>query len=295
MGGVGFMLLTHDRPAQTLRLVDRLTQSFQQPPIVCHHDFDKCPLDVKAFPAHVRFVRPHISTGWGTFGTVSAILAMMRTLLDHPSEPEWFALLSGADYPIKSAEQIRLELETAPYDVYIHVEKIDGRTFSRPWHRNCTKRYFGGSFRIPIVSRKLHPDWHLVTIRSRLMPFLDAPFSVSFSCYAGEVWFTANRRTVERVLTFHDTQPRLAWKYAHRRNVDESYIQCIVGNDPTLRVADDCRRYTVWEGTSAHPKILTVDDLPALLKSNAHFARKFNAEVDRVVLDRLDALVSAPP
>jgi hypothetical protein len=38
---IGFIILSHDKPAQLLRLVRRLMKLYGDPPIVCHHDFSK--------------------------------------------------------------------------------------------------------------------------------------------------------------------------------------------------------------------------------------------------------------
>ena len=56
---LGFVILTHDNPPQILRLINRLVSMFDNPPIVCHHDFSKCDLDTNLFPPNVSFVLPH--------------------------------------------------------------------------------------------------------------------------------------------------------------------------------------------------------------------------------------------
>jgi hypothetical protein len=53
-----------------------------------------------------------------------------------------------------------------------------------------------------------------------------------------------------------------------------------------LVIDRDNRRFTDWNGGGAHPRILTEDDLPAMLSSGAFFARKFAHASP--VLERLD-------
>jgi hypothetical protein len=48
-------------------------------------------------------------------------------------------------------------------------------------------------------------------------------------------------------------------------------------------------RFESWEEDSDHPAILTVEHLPELMRSDALFAKKFDATVDSDVLDRIDA------
>jgi hypothetical protein len=215
----------------------------------------------------------------------------MRVLRDHADSPEWFVLLSGSDWPIKTGRRIIGDLKNGAYDVYMHLERIDPRRLPSPWHRACYRRYFGAAVRVPYLNRRRRLSWHTVTFRSRFLPALDAPFSDRFACFAGEMWFSINRSAVDIVLRYHDEDGALARKYAARRVPDESYVHTILGNQPGLRLAPDCRRYTDWSGGGSHPKILTLEDLPLLLRSEAHFARKFDATVDARVLDELDAIL----
>jgi len=48
-------------------------------------------------------------------------------------------------------------------------------------------------------------------------------------------------------------------------------------------------RFELWAEDTDHPAILTVDDLPAITRSKALFAKKFDATVDGEVMDRIDA------
>jgi hypothetical protein len=55
------------------------------------------------------------------------------------------------------------------------------------------------------------------------------------------------------------------------------------------RVAGHNLTYAEWTPTSGpHPKTLGMEDLPSLQSSSKLFARKFDADVDSVVLDELD-------
>jgi hypothetical protein len=47
--------------------------------------------------------------------------------------------------------------------------------------------------------------------------------------------------------------------------------------------------YVDWTQGGTSPKILTVDDLPALRATPKLYARKFDADVDAAVLDAIDA------
>jgi len=107
---IGFVLVSHDKPAQLLRLVRRLGSLYDDPPIVCHHDFSKSKLDGLHFPSEVKFVRPNIVTKWGNISCFSAFILGLRTMYERTDSPDWFVFLSGSDYPIRSAADVHAEL-----------------------------------------------------------------------------------------------------------------------------------------------------------------------------------------
>jgi hypothetical protein len=288
---IGFILLTHTKPQQIRRLVDRLNLMFDGPPIVCHHDFVKCTLPIEEFPTNVSFVHPPSPVGWGTFPTVEAVLRAIRQMYEAPVSPDWFVFLSGSDYPIKPAAEIRRELGMSPYDAHIHHELIQFNNFESDWHCECYRRYFTKRWYYPSVTRRLRPTRRALVLKHPLVtrPFL--PFSAQFRCYAGEFWFCANRRAAEYIVRFHVTRPGLASHYRTVHNPDESYFQCILGNARGLKLNNNDYRYTDWSRGGAHPKTLGIEDLPKLLSSTDHFARKFDIDQDARILDELDVVI----
>ncbi|MFC3559911.1 beta-1,6-N-acetylglucosaminyltransferase [Pedobacter jamesrossensis] len=47
-------------------------------------------------------------------------------------------------------------------------------------------------------------------------------------------------------------------------------------------------RYIDWSEGNAHPKMLKIEDYSNLKSSTMHFARKFDTEIDEVILDKID-------
>ncbi|HVS38751.1 MAG TPA: beta-1,6-N-acetylglucosaminyltransferase [Gemmataceae bacterium] len=290
MNPLGFVLLTHNQPQQMLRLVRRLNAIYGEPPIVIHHDFGKCDLDTASFPGDVRFVRPHVPTEWGRFSLVEATLAGIRLLHKQSDAPEWFTLLSGADYPCAPASAVLADLERANADAFLQhhpVEPADPFCRKEPARLN---RYLHYPFNVYYINPRLRFSWRPVRLPRWLSrPLL--PFSRTFRCWAGWQWFTVNRKTVAAILDFHDNRPALARHYRKVWCADESYFHCILCNDPTLRIVNDNKRYTEWSLGDPHPKALGLADVPAILASGCWFARKF--EPDSEALDGLDASLRA--
>lgn len=73
---------------------------------------------------------------------------------------------------------------------------------------------------------------------------------------------------------------------------DESFIQTILINSGLFNICNDFKRYINWTSTrSGHPRILTFEDYPELVKDDIHFARKFEPALDSKILDMLDARI----
>jgi len=303
---IGFALVTHGNPGQVLRLCRRLLASFEGPPIACHHDFDQSALDVAAFPAEVQFVRPHLRAGWGDVSVVEAIVAAIRELYERGPAPDWFALLSGADYPLRSASCVLRDLEAGGADVYMRYEWIDPRRrVADPPRgplgyevgqgannaRKCVRRYFRQTYLIPLPSFGRMPKALTIRTSNSWVARRRSPYNDHFRCYAGATWFTATRRAAEYLLDWHERNPWLVEYLQQRPHVDETYFHTVLCNAPRLRVANEYFRYIDWSAGGPNPKVLGAGDIPAALASGAHFARKFAA--DDPALDQLDAVLDA--
>ncbi|MDR3465278.1 MAG: beta-1,6-N-acetylglucosaminyltransferase [Xanthobacteraceae bacterium] len=282
---LGFVLITHNEPQQAARLVRRLNAMFGAPPIAWHHDFSKSPqLPPDCITSNVTLVRPHLETAWARFPVVEAAMRALETLYASDRAPDAFVLLSGADYPIKPADQILRDLSTSPYDAHIAHEKIVYNRYERAWHEVCYARYCTARLKLwPGRNAKPLDISHPVLAA----PFL--PFSRRLSCYAGEFWFSARRSAAEYLIAFHRSKPQLANHYRGLAFPEESYFQTILCNS-SLRVSRNHWRYIDWSSTTGSlPKVLAMADLPRLRVSSAHFARKVNPAVSADLLDALDA------
>jgi hypothetical protein len=299
---VGFVLITHDKPHRAIRLVRKLNYMFDAPAIAWHHDFTQCTIPSDSITTNISLVRPNFQTSWATFSIVEAMLGAVKLLFQSKNPPDWFFLLSGADYPIKTADKIVHDLSMSQYDAHISHEKICFNEYENPWQELCYRRYCSLRLSIPLISRSLKLTRRTVRLSHPLIttPFL--PFSKTLSCFAGQFWFCANRLAAEYLIGFHTTEPALANHYRrtdqinHDRRLgeaicpDESYCQTVLCNAPHLKLSKNHWRYIDWSQHGAHPKTLLIEDLPQLQESTAHFARKFDADVDDKVLDALDAL-----
>lgn len=283
---IGFVLVTYKNPDQLLRLVHTLNRVYGDPPIAIHHDFGQCDPGAARFPANVAFVRPHTTTGWGTFGVCEGTVRALEVLYGHGEGPRWFTLLSGCDYPLQPAATVLADLERGGYDAHMTHTRIQRNAAAGTWEGICVDRYL----RAPLTLPWPLPPWRRpLHVRQPLITRFLLPWSRTLQCYAGSQWFSANRRAARAILHSHREDQRLREFYAHTARVcDESYFHTILANTPSLKLHNHNWRYIDWGTGGAHPRVLGSEDMETALASGCHFARKFDQAQERAVLDALD-------
>jgi hypothetical protein len=298
---IGFVLATYKNPEQTLYLCGRLNKMFDSPPIVIHHDFSQSSLNTSLFSRNVRFIENWRRTKWGSLSVVDAELLAMR-LLYATSDPDWFVPLSTTDYPIQSADVILRELFENNFDVYmdsrpvknlglpVKNEGLGELSFRHPmWPQIGYNRYVAIPLFSPPMANRLRVSHERFCLSYPLLTKRLTPFDGSVTCHGGDFWFTANRRVAQFLLDRTPLWRRLHRHYRKRFIPEESFFHTLLGNSSGFNLSLDNKRFTDWTGCYAHPRTLGREDIPSLLKTTGHFARKF--AFDPEVFESLDDAV----
>jgi hypothetical protein len=303
---IGFVLVVNpfNKLEQTARLIGVLNRMFEYPPIACHHDFGKNPIFIENCPPNVRIVRPHVNTKWGDFSCVEATISALRLLYSDEDSPEWFVFLSGSDYPIKPAKKILSDLRTGIFDGYIEHRLVSEGNLVYPpdpqnlqgwkwetWLKQCHKRYCSLRLDVWGINRYLRFSKRTFWLEHPIFTSGRIPFTDKFKCYAGEAWFCANYRCARRVIDFYDHDIRVKEHYRKTLVPEESYFHTVLANAPNLKLSQNHFRYVDWTERLSNPKILRTQDLPKLIESGAHFARKFDDNIGSGILNEIDKLI----
>jgi hypothetical protein len=200
------------------------------------------------------------------------------------------------------------QLATGGFDAYIDYQLVE-----YPWTPDPNVQYEPYSFHsdrwVPLayyryVAHNLWLPWYswtrrkpikiiVGTVRSKLLVGPLNPFSETLKCYGGATWFTGNRKAAERLLAKSPENRRLLAHYSKRFIPDESIWQTVLCNQPDLKISNNNLRYVDWSQGGHHPKTLWMEDIPRILASGAHFARKFDLAKGVEVFDAIDAAVDA--
>ena len=272
---------------------------YRSPPIAWHHDLSQSAFDTSKLPRNVGLVTPFIRTGWGKFSVVQAFQAALK-LLYASDGPDWFCLLSGADYPAARADVVLKELELANCDAFLDVHQLDNvRPQARvvgTWNPSLdhletpsqykTKDRFYNKAQLWLPLIRSCPRLRLGRHTFHLPLEGRRPYSEHFGLFWGDHWFTANRRAAKALLAPTTDRRRLERHLKRRAFPEETYYQTVLCSSRGLTICRDNKRFAVWNGGGAHPMTLTQAEVPAILASGAHFARKFAP--NSPALDALD-------
>lgn len=275
---IAYVISAYKLPGQLGRLVRRLASPGTT--FTIHVDrrtpgpVDQAMHDAVADVAGVRFLPRH-RCYWGGFGPLRSTLKAIDDLVARGVDFDHVVLLTGQDYPLRPPAEIGAVLAAAA-----------GSSFMTSWplpHSAWDGR--GGLDRAE--------RWHLVGPR-RFHVSLPRRRRLDLPLRGGSTYWCLARPLVEHVHATVRARPELVRFFEHAYLPDELFFQTLLGaSQHAASIVDDNLRYVDWSTTPA-PKILTMDDLPALLASDKLFARKFDETVDAAVLAALDERVPAP-
>lgn len=295
---LAIVVLAHDRPEQLALLLSALRHP--QVRVYLHVDrrSDLAPIATALADMGVREAEllPRHATAWGSVELVDAALeGLARGAGDGCDH---FALISGQDFPLRPVEEILAFFERAGSRSYLEHfplptsrwrfegrERTDFYTYTVLGRREtCIPRGEDTSF----FNRKGRLLNEVLRIRSALKPARHFPSYIH--PFGGSQWWNLSRAAAERVLDFIDEHPDYRHYHTHTLAPDEVFFQSILlGTDFAAEheIVNDTLRFMCWPEKESHPRVLTINDLPALRESEALFGRKFDAAVDEAVLARL--------
>ena len=272
-------------------LLMRLVRALGGAPIAIHVDlksdiFEDVRSALHGFP-NVALLPRH-TCHWGLFGHVKASLEGMQWFLD--TDADYAILLTGQCYPLKSQDEIRLDVAAlAGRSVIEHAPfpKADWQVDNGGWDR--IDRYY-----FPLRPNRSRGYWRLdpwlLRFASgvrllRLKPWR-RQVPGKLHPYGGSGYWCLSRACVEHVIRFIGGHPAFCRFFASTYVPDEIFFQTILANGPLQDTLINAPiHYLNWSGGRESPAVITADAVPKAFASGAWFARKFD---DPAVLDLVD-------
>lgn len=298
MSRVCYQVHTHHLPELTERLVRRLVDTGAL--VLVSHDERGVELPAgleRLGDVHVLRARG----GYGDFSHLDRWMAAVRWLESHGVDYDWMVTLSGQDYPLCPVVQVEKELADSAADAYL--EHFPAFSHDCPWpERRVRARYHYRHVRLPRQPAPVRHAMRLARGLNLVQPFLrvnaafgsvgvrtPTPFGPGFALWGGSFFTTMRRTCVDYLHDFYRTRPAVVRYFRGTLAPEEVFFQTVLVAADRFRLVNDPLRYFDFgHGDGSRPRVLGVADVPALLASGDHFARKFDPRVDAGVLDALD-------
>jgi len=300
---VAFLVICHAEPAMLARLARRLVAVDCATFVHVNARSDISPFHkaTTGIPS-VSFVSDdeRIAVNWCGYTLIEAILASVRLAIVEQPDTARFVLLTGADYPIKPMEDILQEIRKDQ-----EIIKIDR---ALDWE--------GKSWFDRTVTNVFLGDNNLFNQRSRIAParllgrgierFARRWQRYPLTIYHGPSWWSLTRSAMDQALAIASSPATNIEWFRRSRTPDETVFHTLVRNSlRASKIKLDALRdgveaypeslagthYVDWRRPNPdYPRILEEDDLPAIMASEALFARKFHPLRSATLLDALDLL-----
>lgn len=318
---VVYFLQTHTRPAQITRLVKVITEGNPDAVVLISHDVAGQALDVPSLQAlgnvHVLFHRG----GYGDFSHLDRYFAAVDWLDENAIDYNWLENLSGQDYPLRPIAEIEASLDATSFDGFllytaVFPERVppeadhgaDGYQLAPPF--DVAMRYDYQFWRLgrptlaklrmlrPFMLLNLVQPWIRVSNSYAALGvrYRRRVFGPGFYCYGGSFFCTLRAGAVRYVRDYARANPETLAYFRRFLAPEEAFFQSVLVNSGRFNLSTDYKRYIDWTGcTHTHPRTLGIEDVPALLASDACWARKLDLGKGAELFDVLDQRVRQLP
>jgi Core-2/I-Branching enzyme len=253
--------------------------------------------DIRQFESlrgnNVFFIDERIAVYWGEFSGVEAILLLIRQALAAFQRYDYFVLLSGSEYPLRSRQYIRRFFDENRGQEYMTMKKMPapGKPLSRintlrfPSYRPLLRFVFRVLAKVRLAQRDYRK--HFGTLEP----------------YSGHTWWALTRDACAYIVDFKRHDQVLTKFFQNTFAPEETFFHTILGNSPFKSRMRRNLVYEDWSVGGGHPAMINEEHC-AVFESQEKvcvqdlhgpgellFARKFSDENLQLV-KRIDAMIS---
>jgi len=241
---------------------------------------------------NVFFSEKRLRVYWSEFSGIDAILLLVQQALQRSEHYDYFVLLSGSEYPLRSTKYIRTFLAENHGSEFMSIVKVPAP--GKPLSRINTLRFPSDKPVRRFAARALAK---LGLARRNYRKCLGG-----LEPYSGNTWWALSRDACEYILRFMEDNSRVEKYFRNTFAPEESFLHTILGNSPFRPRIRRNLVYEDWSAHGAHPAMINdahvrffetqekvwVEDMYG--SGEALFARKFSDEGLDIV-DRIDEMI----
>jgi hypothetical protein len=284
---LAYLVLAHNTPNHLCKLIDALNSSNVQFFIHIDAKSNNSLFKQKINHQNVAFIRDRVSVYWGEFSTIKATINLIREALNSQHKFDYLILISGSDYPLKSASYINDYFAQRAGTEFINLVEMPNQEVSKLLDRLYKYQpqtlYNNGCYRIvmrifsAVINKVLRWKRDYKKGLANLKP------------YGGSQWWALSADACHYILSFVETNPKTVKFFQNTLTPDEIFFQTIIGNSKFREKVAKNLTFTQWQGVE-HPELINMEQLQTLkemdkiMEDNIYgsgellFARKFKDE-----------------
>jgi len=292
---VAYLVLAHKNPRLLKKAIEALASKHSGFFVHIDQKSDFAPFCPIRSSANVVFLDNRIPVYWGEFSGVEAELLLIRRALEDRQAYDYFVLLGGADYPLRSPQYIRKFLERRRGLEFMNLVKVPNEMAGKPISRIQT-----------VVVQSRYPMRRLAVRALAKLGLAQREYKKylgNLEPYSGSTWWALSRDACQYLLEFIERNPHVSEFFRNVFAPDESFFPTILGSS---RFASRIRRnllYEDWSRRGAHPALIEERHVAFLEKQEriclrdvygsgeVLFARKFSDE-NLELLNRIDDMIA---
>jgi len=275
------LILTHKNPQQLERLIKALQHEHVDFYIHIDKKSDIRPFTYLTEHKNVFFVKNRTSIYWAGWGTIQATINGFEEIL--PKKYDYINVISGQDFPLKSADYIYQYLLERKGKEFITCESMD----DPGWNVGPRVRNYH------LINWRIPGKFRLEKLLNKILPKRKFPFDYEIVGRAN--WFTLSHDAAEYILNFLEKHPVIVRYFKFCWGADEFLFSTILYNSHFKDRIVDNLVYVDWSGPkSGHPKILGAEDFEKLKASDKLFARKMDMDKDSEIFTLLEKHIGSP-
>ena len=313
-----YLILAHSQPQQLGRLINAIDHETVD--IYVHvdksADLEKFITAVKA-KSNVFFIEKRKTVTWMGYSTVVATLELLK-VASSSRRYEYYSLISGADYPVKSNDYIAEYLQQSSEQL-LSFWKLDDR---RSWLHKIERYHHVDLMPIRGPEHKPYLHGYYWKLHHRCAKFIPKrKFVAGMEPYGGSPWWSLTHDCVLYVLDFVSKNEKFCNFFKYTLCPDDMFFQTVILNSPFADSSKNFTQYTEWseqtawkdkisetamlpedsfnlryidwsgevDGNREIPALLDDRDFKKIVDSHCLFARKFDKNVSRCLLNRIDS------
>jgi hypothetical protein len=277
---VAHIIMCHKNPAFVARLIKTMSHDFFDFYVHADKKNTEENFAVLANLPRTKLIEKRVVVEWAGYSCLQAILNCIEEIINSETQYDFVNILTGQDYPLKSANYIYNFLETNKGKSFIKFE-----TPPSEWWDNALQRFT----KYHMTNYRFKGKTRIEQLLSFILP--ERKFPLEYGLYGGpySAHWTVSMDVAKYIFEFLKDNKKISNFFNYTWGSDEFLITSIIMNSPYKdNVVNENYRYMDWSHGGARPRILTVVDLPILLKSPAFFARKFDPTLDLDILNLID-------